>query len=245
MFIENSPPDVQVNRNELDRSARVGPDVLPLLARGRHDRPERGTCLMEYVSVLAGKRFSDHPRCTPSSLAELARLINDAISDTSRPRLALLAPGMIDIPRHPRVSAVVLAEIARTGLTTNPDDQQLQRIAHTAARRLSVTGGCRKLAVGPRLRAAPADNRLLTCRTITTVFVDVQARLGALEMADRDQRLATLLKRAVDGCRELSGLAPYRLIPTTFRHDKVEVRPTESPIAICTWFPPPADVRRS
>jgi len=50
---------------------------------------------MEYVSVLAGERFSDHPPCTHPTLARLARQVNDAATDTGRPRLARLAPGPI------------------------------------------------------------------------------------------------------------------------------------------------------
>ena len=70
------------------------PDQLPLLQRGRHRRPEDGACVMEYVSVLAGAPFTDHPRCTHPALATLARLVNDWIDDDgARSELARLAPG--------------------------------------------------------------------------------------------------------------------------------------------------------
>jgi len=71
------------------------PAGLPALPTGRHRDPEQGSCLMEYVSVLAGERFSDHPPCTHPTLARLARQVNDAATDTGRPRLARLAPGLI------------------------------------------------------------------------------------------------------------------------------------------------------
>lgn len=67
------------------------PDAMPVLSRGRHRRPRHGACLMEYVSVLAGERFSDAPRCTDPTLAAVARSVNDYSSDESRQRLALLA----------------------------------------------------------------------------------------------------------------------------------------------------------
>ena len=72
------------------------PDQLPLLQRGHHRRPEDGACVMEYVSVLAGGKFTDHPRCTHPALATLARLVNDWIDDDeARSKLALLAPDLI------------------------------------------------------------------------------------------------------------------------------------------------------
>ena len=52
-------------------SATVGrrPDGLPMLDRGGHRSPDQGACLMEYVSVLAGRRFSAKPDCTDRTLA--------------------------------------------------------------------------------------------------------------------------------------------------------------------------------
>jgi hypothetical protein len=64
---------------------------MPVLARGRHRRPARGACLMEYVSVLAGERFSDAPACTDPVLAAVARAVNDYSGDASRQRLAVMA----------------------------------------------------------------------------------------------------------------------------------------------------------
>ncbi|HEY2204782.1 MAG TPA: hypothetical protein VGH99_09950, partial [Pseudonocardia sp.] len=52
---------------------------LPGLEAGSHARPEQGACLLEYVSVLAGERFSDRPRCVDRRLASLARAVNDAL----------------------------------------------------------------------------------------------------------------------------------------------------------------------
>ena len=68
---------------------------LPALEAGSHARPEQGACLLEYVSVLAGERFCDRPRCVDRRLASLARAVNDALGDTARPRLARLAPDLI------------------------------------------------------------------------------------------------------------------------------------------------------
>lgn len=70
--------------------ARI-PDGLPQLRPGRHRRRRHGVCLMEYTSILAGERFSDHPRCTDPVLATVARAVNDYTSDGGRQRLAILA----------------------------------------------------------------------------------------------------------------------------------------------------------
>jgi hypothetical protein len=37
------------------------PARLPALSRGSHGHPTLGSCVMEYVSVLAGEPFSDRP----------------------------------------------------------------------------------------------------------------------------------------------------------------------------------------
>jgi len=78
----------------LDRHPRdpfAIPDAMPVLSRGRHRRPRQGACLMEYVSFLAGERFSDSPECTDPTLAVIARAVNDYSRDGARQRLALLA----------------------------------------------------------------------------------------------------------------------------------------------------------
>lgn len=67
------------------------PRGMPVLSPGRHRHPRRGACLMEYVSVLAGERFSDKPHCTDPVLAAVARSVNDYSSDTARQRLAVVA----------------------------------------------------------------------------------------------------------------------------------------------------------
>ncbi len=60
----------------------------------------RVMCVMEYVSVLAGEEWSDHPACVDPLLAMLIRSVNDALSITPRQRLVELAPrfiGTVDI----------------------------------------------------------------------------------------------------------------------------------------------------
>lgn len=60
------------------------PDFIPVLSRGVHSTPSSGACVMEYVSMLAGEKFSDRPECTHPVLAALARTANDSLRDQDR-----------------------------------------------------------------------------------------------------------------------------------------------------------------
>jgi hypothetical protein len=51
---------------------RQPPALLPLLSRGKHRSPLKGACFMEFASMLAGERWSDHPACTHPLLAAVA-----------------------------------------------------------------------------------------------------------------------------------------------------------------------------
>jgi hypothetical protein len=54
------------------------------LIRGRHSTPERGACVMELSSMLAGEPFTDRPACVCPVLAEFLRTYNDEIDDRRR-----------------------------------------------------------------------------------------------------------------------------------------------------------------
>jgi hypothetical protein len=73
------------------------PDLLPVLSAGKHRNPRKGACFMEFASFLAGERWSDHPRCTHPLLASMARLVNDALRDEERPRIARLVPDVVGL----------------------------------------------------------------------------------------------------------------------------------------------------
>jgi hypothetical protein len=73
------------------------PALLPTLSRGKHRSPRKGACFMEFASLLAGERWSDHPACTHPLLAAVARHVNDYTSDAGRPRLAGLIPSVIGL----------------------------------------------------------------------------------------------------------------------------------------------------
>ncbi len=90
----------------------------PTLSPGRHLAAADGTCLMEAVSRVAGLPWSDAPSCTHPLLGLLARLVNDASSDSGRRRLVALVPGLVAAgPGDADREAVLTAHIA-TACTT-------------------------------------------------------------------------------------------------------------------------------
>jgi hypothetical protein len=80
---------------------------------------------MEMASVLAGERWSDHPKCTHPLLAELARLVNDCTSDANRQRLAVLIPDVIGLTSDDlRVDARIALRAALTALPVASAERQ-------------------------------------------------------------------------------------------------------------------------
>jgi hypothetical protein len=57
------------------------------LTRGAHVSPEFGACVMEVASMLAGERFSDHPRSVCPVIAAFLRTYNDRLGDEDRQEL--------------------------------------------------------------------------------------------------------------------------------------------------------------
>ena len=64
------------------------------LAKGGHETPDEGLCLLEAVAFLAGERHSDHPVCTSRVLGEMGRGLNDVLPDELRQQLVPLIPGL-------------------------------------------------------------------------------------------------------------------------------------------------------
>ena len=106
------------------RSAGV-PDVVPQLSRGKHRNPRKGACFMELVSYLGGERWSDHPACTHSLLASVARLVNDHTSDEGRPQLAELIPAVIGLTGDDlHIDALISLRCASIALPVAAADRQ-------------------------------------------------------------------------------------------------------------------------
>ena len=66
------------------------------MIRGRHSSPERGACVMEVASMLAGEPFSDEPQCVCPVIAEFLRTYNDQVDDARRQDLFAAAALVVD-----------------------------------------------------------------------------------------------------------------------------------------------------
>ena len=101
------------------------PEMLPVLSRGKHRNPRKGACFMELASYLAGERWSDHPACTHSLLASVARLVNDHTSDEGRRDLAELIPSVIGLTGDDlHIDALITLRCATIALPVAAADRQ-------------------------------------------------------------------------------------------------------------------------
>jgi hypothetical protein len=61
------------------------------LGPGAHASPRHGACVVELASMLAGERFSDHPRSVCPVIAGFLRVYNDRLCKRELPELYPLA----------------------------------------------------------------------------------------------------------------------------------------------------------
>lgn len=213
------------------RDAIAQPDVLPMLSPGRHRSPRRGACFMEFASYLAGERWSDHPACTNGTLAHLARLVNDSVSDAGRARLTPFIPTVIGLTSDdPLLDVLLAARAAAAALPVAAEERQRSQavglrmaLRGLADRDDELTTETCELAEAA-LRTAPAADawaiRFIEnvgpgrrgmsaqqCREIVTGAVDGIARAC---VGDRDDRLVTLLTAAVSDTARFVGRSGRR-----------------------------------
>lgn len=164
------------------------PAGLPMLQRGRHIDPSTGACFMEYASLLAGERWSDHPRCTHPALAQLARMLNDAVSDETRQRLAVLTPDVVGLNAR---DAGLAPALVRYCLTFEPvaNQRPWTRWQLTRVQRRSAAAAGAGFA-GRWCRLSDPAYRLGTARR-------VMARTVRRLVADDDERVVELLGGAI------------------------------------------------
>ncbi|MDN5750782.1 MAG: hypothetical protein L0H64_20125 [Pseudonocardia sp.] len=189
----------------MQRRAPAGrvPDELPVLDRGQHRSPETGACLMEYVSVLAGDRFTDHPRCTDPALAALARLVNDRIERGAvRNALARLAPDLIGTGgRDPRVTPVVVAGCLRAAEAAGPLPRAAaRRLARARARLARLERGDRRTLVLVRCErlVSPVEGAVGSALAVLT------DRLRGRPRRESDTRLHDLLRDVAADCHAIT-----------------------------------------
>jgi hypothetical protein len=101
------------------------PALVPVLSRGKHRSPRQGACFMEFASLLAGERWSDHPACTHPLVAAMARHVNDYTSADGRPQLVELIPSVIGLTGDDlHIDAEIARGAARTALPVVAADRQ-------------------------------------------------------------------------------------------------------------------------
>lgn len=185
------------------------PEMLPILSRGKHRRPSKGACLMEYVSFLAGERWSDHPTCTHPLLGSLSRLVNDVASSEGRQQIALIAPTLIGLNSDdPRWYPLIARRAALTVLPVAAEHHQRTLCVgiQVCDRMLGETRGGRiasdtvpmawkwaiEFAAGHHVPAAAFQSRGAPAIVRTAVIAGYHA-----VVSDRDALLRALLEDAV------------------------------------------------
>jgi hypothetical protein len=195
--------------NSTDRLS--APDGLPVIQAGAHGTPEDGACLMEYVSVLAGSDFNDHPRCTDPTLAAVARYVNDSCTETGRQTLVSFAPTLAATgPAGARGTAAIVLATVRAANQAAGEPRLLRRQLRRAEQRYTrVTGAGPLAALARHLdgmhRLGPAMRR-----------VDLSvAALRALPEQQRDRALHATLAAAIAAAAPLSTTGSSRRIRAT------------------------------
>ena len=200
------------------------PALLPVLSRGKHRNPRKGACFMEFASLLAGERWSDHPACTHPLLAAVARHVNDYTSDAGRSRLAELIPSVIGLTGDDlHIDAEIALGAATLALPVAAAERQgvLAVAVLSCERVLAELDGRPAGTLGERSRAALAQApqaaawaarftgavpaQLTSARRFRAQAAPAIVRNAALGIAhacvpDPDRRLRDLLVQSIDTC---------------------------------------------
>jgi hypothetical protein len=197
------------------------PDVVPVLSRGKHRNPRKGGCFMEFASLLAGERWSDHPDCTHPLLAALARDINDHIGDEARRQIVPLVPEVIGLNlRDPIIDALLAREVALAALPIASADRQWvaavglldsERVLNKLEGRPADHVSDRvetALAAVPHARdwargfcgAGFGRVKKFGSRSAATIVHAAVADIAEAAVSDADQRLVDLLRRSIADC---------------------------------------------
>jgi len=195
------------------------PDGVPVLSRGKHRSPKRGACFMEFASFLAGERWSDHPSCTHPLLAQLARQVNDSLSDGDRQQLVPLIPMVVgrrgddrtwltlpvavasevilDVPeesQHVLAAGLLCAEqLCAEAVPAMPATQRQARIA--LAQVPGAVAWVHRLSISPRITP-----RVFAERSAPTMIRCAVDGIVGSTAPDRDLRLRALLETAIATC---------------------------------------------
>ena len=187
---------------------------------------------MEYASYLSGEKWSDHPACTHPLLGELARQVNDFISDEGRQSLLELVPDLIGLTGSDlHVDLRITLRAARAALPVVPEERQrVMAVAVLISERLLANlDGCPDaplsressdaLALAPTAatwarrytRNLSISERAFRRQTAPTVVRYAVQGIAYACICDADSRLYDLLVGAIGDCDAPSG--PKRSTP--------------------------------
>jgi hypothetical protein len=210
------------------------PALLPTLSRGKHRSPRKGACFMEFASLLAGERWSDHPACTHPLLAAVARHVNDYTSTTGRARLAELIPSVIGLTGDDlHIDAAIALGSARLALpVAAAERQRVLAVAVLSCERVlaeldgRTVGALEEpsrsaLAQVPQAAAwaarftstAPASvtsTKRFRQQAAPTIVRNAAQGIAQACVPDPDGMLRTLLVQAIDACAAWTHRDPNR-----------------------------------
>jgi hypothetical protein len=174
---------------------------------------------MEFASFLAGERWSDHPSCTHPLLSQLARRVNDLISDEGRQQLVPLIPMVVGRHGDERTWLTLPVAVAAEPILAVPEPTQrvlaagllsAQRVCaeagagfdeaeRTAAAALELVPGA--VAWVERLGvAARISPKIFATRCAPTMIRCAVDGIAATGDPDCDTRLHSLLQTAIAAC---------------------------------------------
>jgi hypothetical protein len=221
----------------MDHHDAPSPALLPILSRGKHRSPRKGACFMEFASLLAGERWSDHPACTHPLLAAVARHVNDHTSDAGRSRLAVLVPSVIGLTGDdPRIDARIALGSAIVALpVVAAERQRVLAVGVLSCNRVLAELEGRPpadleapsraaLARAPQAarwaarftghtRAAAVSVRRFRQQAAPTIVRNAVVGVGQACVRDTDGMLRDLLVQAIDVCAALGDRAPALDVP--------------------------------
>jgi hypothetical protein len=108
------------------------------LSKGKHTSPEQGACVMELASMLAGERFSDHPRSVSRPIASFLRGYNDLIDDDRRQDLYAYAARTVGTADSPELEQARIERLIEWGdelWEQRSSQSMLDRIRRSRARK--------------------------------------------------------------------------------------------------------------
>lgn len=182
------------------------------LAKGVHDSPDAGMCLLEAVAYFAGERHSDSPLCVSPVLADFGRSINDRLPYNQRQELKRFIPrlpGTAFDGRDDRRPWLALDWLARTCMPTWLDFVGLTEHASTLRALPEVVDSATAEILAPPLRAVREEVRTTWCATLNSAPIldvkwDTSERVAMATTLDLSLEIAQLIDGAANGVVDCS-----------------------------------------